>query len=60
MAKAAKKATSRVKAAPKSTPTVKSAHQKAPEKPVIGMQRVLTAEGWKRLMMGNSKNKKKG
>lgn len=61
MAKTTKKATSRAKATPtKSAPAPKTKSAKAIEKkPAAGMQRVLTAEGWKRLMMGSMKKGKK-
>lgn len=60
MAKTAKKAPSRAKAAPKPAASAKSAPPKAPEKKEeIDMHRVLTAEGWKRLMLGKTKKGKK-
>ena len=60
MAKSTKKASSRSKALIiKAKEPIKSA-PKAPAKKPSGMQRILTAEGWKRLMMKDVKKGKKG
>lgn len=59
MAKSAKKVTSRAKAPAKAPAPVKSA-PKAAEIKKPGPNRILTAEGWKRLVFKDAKKGKKG